>query len=86
MIIQVKKSSTFAFYLHGRQVRGTGTIKGQVDLSFNGRQVKNAYCEWFEDTLDVSFKEEVYETEVGQAYHEAFLILEGLDSEVSLAY
>jgi hypothetical protein len=84
MLIQVKKSNTFQFYLNGRVVQGQGTIKGQIEFTFNGRQIKNAFCEWFEEDSDFSFKTPITEDEADQACYEAFLILEGLDCEVSL--
>lgn len=84
MQIQVKKSANISFYLNGRQVQCSCTIKGQIDLSFNGRQVKNAYCEWFEEGTECAFRSEIHEDEIEQAYHDAFLIVEGMDCEVSL--
>jgi hypothetical protein len=83
MQIPVKKSANISFYLNGRQVSCHCLVKGQIDLYFNGRQIKNAYCEWFEDETECIFKSQMHEDELEQAYHDAFLITEGLECEVT---
>lgn len=82
MQVQVRKESNFCFYLNGRQVFGRASIKGNLTVDFMGRYAKNAHVEWFEDTLDVSFKQEIKEHEMEQACRDVFLLIEGLDCEV----